>query len=78
MKTLPVEFRHRVVALTDEGSSAVEIAEALGVSAAWVRCLYVKRTDVQRVTAARRRRAWVDTERNGDKSQNGGDVAASE
>ena len=40
--------------------------------------LYVKRTDTQRVTAARRRRAWVETERSGDKSQNGDDVAVSE
>ncbi|HEY5831136.1 MAG TPA: hypothetical protein VIV01_22480, partial [Hyphomicrobiaceae bacterium] len=40
--------------------------------------LYVKRTDAQRVTAARRRRAWVETERSGDKSQNGSDVAVSE
>lgn len=36
MKTLPVEFRHRVVALTEDGFSADEIAELLGVSAAWV------------------------------------------
>jgi len=33
--------------------------------------LSVKRTHSQRVTAARRRRAWVDTERSADKGQNG-------
>ena len=36
MKTYPVEYRQRVVALTDEGMSTAEIAEALGVSGAWV------------------------------------------
>ena len=39
MKTLPVEFRQRVVALTEEGSTASEIAEVLDVSAAWVRSI---------------------------------------
>ena len=39
MKTLPVEFRQRVIALTEEGSTSSEIAEALGVSAAWVRSI---------------------------------------
>lgn len=39
MKTLPVEFRHRVVSLTEDGYSASEIAELLGVSAAWVRSI---------------------------------------
>ena len=39
MKTLPVEFRHRVIALTEEGSTSSEIAEVLGVSAAWVRSI---------------------------------------
>ena len=37
MKTLPAEFRHRVVALTDDGMTTGEIAEVLGVSGAWVR-----------------------------------------
>ena len=32
--------------------------------------LYVKRTDAQRITAARRRRAWVEEERKDDKIQN--------
>src|SRR3954468_7248420 len=36
MRTLPVEFRERVVALSEEGLSAVEIAKALGVSSSWV------------------------------------------
>ena len=36
MTTYPVEYRQRVVALTDEGMSTAEIAEALGVSGAWV------------------------------------------
>lgn len=36
MQTLPVEFRQRVVALSEEGRSSVEIAEILGVSSSWV------------------------------------------
>jgi len=36
MKTYPVEYRQRVIDLTDEGLSSPEIAEALGVSASWV------------------------------------------
>jgi len=40
MKTLPVEFRHRVIALTDDGMTTGEIAEVLGTSATWVR--YIK------------------------------------
>lgn len=39
MKTLPAEFRHRVVALTDDGMTTAEIAEVLGVSGAWVRSI---------------------------------------
>jgi transposase len=39
MKTLPVEFRQRVIALTEEGLTSGEIAEALDVSAAWVRSI---------------------------------------
>src|SRR4051794_13117549 len=39
MKTLPVEFRYRVLALTEEGYSSEEIAEVLDVSAAWVRSI---------------------------------------
>ena len=32
--------------------------------------LYIKRTEAQRIIAARRRRAWVEEERKGDKIQN--------
>ena len=39
MKTLPVEYRQRVVALTDEGYTTSEIAEVLGTSGAWVRSI---------------------------------------
>lgn len=39
MKTLPAEFRHRVVALTDDGRTTGEIAEVLGTSATWVRSI---------------------------------------
>lgn len=37
MKTLPAEFRYRVIALTDEGMTTSEITEVLGVSGAWAR-----------------------------------------
>ena len=39
MKTLPVEYRHRVLALTEEGYTTSEIAEVLGTSGAWVRSI---------------------------------------
>lgn len=39
MKTLPVEFRHRVIALTADGLTSSEIAELLDVSAVWVRSI---------------------------------------
>ena len=39
MRTLPTEFRHRVVALTDDGYTTSEIAALLGVSGAWVRSI---------------------------------------
>ena len=39
MKAFPVEFRHRVVALTDEGMSTSEIVEVLGCSGTWVRTI---------------------------------------
>ncbi len=39
MKTLPVEYRHRVIALTEEGYTTSEIAEVLGTSGAWVRSI---------------------------------------
>jgi transposase len=39
MKALPVEFRHRVIALTQKGFSSSQIAELLGVTASWVRSI---------------------------------------
>lgn len=36
MKTYPVEFRYRVVALTNQGMKSPEIAKVLGVSGSWV------------------------------------------
>src|SRR3954451_11243043 len=36
MRTYPVEYRERVLALTEEGLSGPEIAEVLGVSGSWV------------------------------------------
>lgn len=39
MKTLPAEFRHRVIALNDDGMTTSEIAEVLGTSATWVRSI---------------------------------------
>jgi transposase len=39
LKTLPAEFRYRVIALTDEGLTTSEIAEVLGTSATWVRSI---------------------------------------
>lgn len=39
MKTLPAEFRRRVIVLTDDGMTTGEIAEVLGVSGAWVRSI---------------------------------------
>ena len=36
MKTYPMEYRLRVIALTEEGLSGSEIAEVLGVSGSWV------------------------------------------
>ena len=39
MKAFPVEYRHRVVALTADGYSTGTIAGVLGTSAAWVRSI---------------------------------------
>jgi transposase len=39
MRTYPVEFRERVLALTDEGMGTGEVADVLGVSASWVRSI---------------------------------------
>lgn len=36
MRTYPVEFRHRVIALTQEGMNSGQIAKVLGVSGSWV------------------------------------------
>jgi transposase len=36
MKTYPVEFRERVIALTAQGMPGAEIAKVLGVSGSWV------------------------------------------
>ena len=39
MKSYPVLYRQRVVALTGDGLTTGEIAEVLGVSGAWVRSI---------------------------------------
>lgn len=39
MKPYPVEFRRRIIALTEEGYASGEVAELLGVTAAWVRSI---------------------------------------
>lgn len=39
MKPYPVEYRHRVVALTADGYATAEVAAVLGTSAAWVRSI---------------------------------------
>ncbi len=39
MTTLPVEYRNRVLPLTEEGYVTSEIAEVLGTSGAWVRSI---------------------------------------
>jgi hypothetical protein len=41
-------------------------------------CLYVKRTNTQRLMGARRRRAWVKAERTNDKIQNEAALGVSE
>jgi hypothetical protein len=67
--------------MTELGDAALTEAQTMALSGHKTpdaARLYVKRTDTQRVSAARRRRAWVEAERNGDKSQNGDDVAESE
>lgn len=68
MKTLPVEFRHRVVALTDEGLTSGEIAEVLGVTAAWVRSikqLHASGQSLEPKSCANKRRSLA--EREGDR-----------
>lgn len=39
MKPYPVEFRQRVIALTEQAMTASEIADVLGVTPAWVRSI---------------------------------------
>ena len=39
MKTHPVEYRQRILALTDDGLTSAEVAAVLGVSTAWVRSI---------------------------------------
>ena len=68
MKTLPVEFRYRVIALTDDGLTSSEIAEVLGVTAAWVRSikqLHSSGQSLEPKSCANRRRSLA--EREGDR-----------
>ena len=65
MKTLPVEFRQRVIALTEEGSTASEIAEVLDVSAAWVRSikkLHASGQPLEPKSRANKRRSLAERE----------------
>jgi transposase len=39
MKSLPIEYRQRVIVLSEEGYTTSEIAEVLGTSPAWVRSI---------------------------------------
>ncbi len=55
MKAHPVEYRHRVLALTDDGLSAPEIAAALGVTGA--RVTSIKRRHAAGQSLALRSRA---------------------
>jgi IS5 family transposase len=59
--------------MTELGDAALTEAQTMALSGhktPEAARLYAKRTNAQRVTAARRRRAWVEMERSGDKSQN--------
>jgi transposase len=65
MKTLPAEFRHRVIALTDDGMTTGEIAEALGTSATWVRsikALHKSGVSLEPKSRANKRRSLADRE----------------
>jgi transposase len=65
MRTLPVEFRHRVIALTEDGLTSGEIAEVLGVTAAWVRSikrLYASGQTLEPKSRANRRRSLAERE----------------
>jgi transposase len=39
MKTYPIEYRQRILEWTEQGQTPRDIAEALGVSASWVRSI---------------------------------------
>ena len=68
MKALPVEFRYRVIALTDDGLTSSEIAEVLGVTAAWVRSikqLHASGQSLEPKSCANTRRSLA--EREGDR-----------
>jgi transposase len=65
MKALPVEFRYRVIALTDEGLTSGEIAEVLGVTAAWVRSikqLHASGQSLEPKSCANKRRSLAERE----------------
>ena len=65
MKTLPVEFRYRVIALTEDGLTSSEIAALLGVSAAWVRSIKALHTAGQSLepkSRANKRRSLAERE----------------
>jgi transposase len=65
MKALPVEFRHRVISLAEEGYSSGEIAEVLGTSAAWVRSikqLHAAGESLEPKSRANKRRSLADRE----------------
>ena len=72
MGTLPVEFRLRVVALTEEGLTSGEIAESLGVSAAWVRSIKKRHDSGQPLepkSRANQRRSLAQREGDGIRAQ---------
>ena len=68
MKALPVEFRHRVVAITEDGLTSSEIAEVLGVSSVWVssiKQLHASGQSLEPKSCANQRRSLA--EREGDR-----------
>ena len=68
MKTLPVEYRYRVVALTADGYTTSEIADVLGTSAAWVRSIKaLHKTDQPLEPRPRANRRRSLAEREGDR-----------
>lgn len=65
MKTYPVEYRYRVVQLTEGGYSTAEVVEALGVSPSWVRSIKALHRDGEPLapkSKANRRRSLADRE----------------